>query len=194
MSLEDDMFNFNESRPVNDSDLSEVSRLADALRQKEMEIAAMEETLSNAKKELDRIKFSDLPLAMDKVGMAKFTMTDGRLVTVKPVVRLNINQERQEAAYAWLRENGAGPLIRNEVKATLDKGNEEQVAAVKTLLERLGVGFSIKESIPWNTLAAWAKEQLSEGVKLPADLLGLYQGREAVVKGPKKEESNDTAN
>lgn len=61
----------------------------------------------------------------------------GPLAYLKQDFRARINQDDQEAAFAWLRENGHGGLIKQ------------------------------KEEIHHGTLTAWAKERMEAGEEVP---------------------------
>lgn len=109
----------------------------------DLSIAEMISQYQNKRKVLECLEEEIKSL---KVGIVKtlvemdsqsFRVKDGPLAYLKADMRARINQEDQATAYAWLRDNGHGGLIRQ------------------------------KEEIHHGTLTAWAKERMEAGEEVP---------------------------
>lgn len=150
------------------------------------EVADLEDQTKVKKAELQRIKQNTLPDAMMQVGLTSFKTQDGIEVSVDPIVAGSIPKDNRAAAHEWLRKNGDGDLIRANVVVSFTK---EQHAEADALFERLTAeGYTVtrEESVHPATLCSWAKKALEEGRQLPLTLLGLFYGRVAKMKVPKK--------
>lgn len=177
----DDILSDKDEMQVDPAKLKSIADLAAKQAALEAEVSAMEDALKAAQENLRKVQMEQLPAAMADAGVSEFKLTDGRKVTVSDFVRCNITDANRKAAYDWLRSNGAEPLIRNELKHTFIKGEDAKARQIIDALKKLGVHAEITETIPWNTLSAWAKEQLDGGKALPDKLLGLFVGKKAKV-------------
>lgn len=147
------------------------------------EIDSLNAVLKQRADEFRKISEEDIPSSMDAAGCKSFTDSKGYVITVEDFVQASIPKNRQLEAFAWLDNNGYGDLIKVELKANFGRGEREKAIAIaKEVVERFHVGMETKDSVHASTLKAFVKEQLSEGKELPADLLGIYQGRVAKIK------------
>lgn len=181
----DDNDLFNDAAPVeaSDTDLASVGALAEKAERMADEVAAMEDVLKERKRELRELLERDLPDAMDAVGLSELKTKAGRKLTVKDEVRASIPKAAEAEAFSWLRDTGHEDLIKHEVKVALDRGKDNLAKEITTMLARdYGVEPSDKETVHPQTLSAWCREQLAQGVELPADILGLYIGRKVTIK------------
>lgn len=162
-----------------------VARLAEAQLSLLNEVDNLERLLKEKKKELQRVEEHDLPEAMDAIGMAEFKLVDGTKISVNTFYNASIPAERKGEAFGWLDEHGHGSLIKTSVKAEFGRGELE---AAKAFLE-YARGFNLlseeptlDQSVHWQTLRAFVKEQVEEGAGLPLDLFGVFIGRKAKIK------------
>ena len=105
-----------------DQGLSKVSRLAEELIDKEEEVKEAEARLKILKEQARDIAERQLPDAMAEVGMAKFVLTDGSEVTVKPYYSAKIGDDKRDECFNWLQDHGHEALIKDEVSITFNKG------------------------------------------------------------------------
>ena len=148
------------------------------------EIAALEAQAKKCSDELFVVLNKDLPRVMDDAGCSQYIhKTSGRKVTVKEDLRASITKDKEVPAFAWLRENGHGELIKHEVKFTLDRGKDNVAGAlIEGARREYGVDGSDKTLVHPGTLSAFCREQLGQGVELPMELLGIFIQRVATIK------------
>lgn len=172
-----------------EDDLGKISFLAQQSSSLDVEIKNLEELLKEKKREAQKINEQDLPEAMDKVNMTEFKLTDGTKISIKTFYNASIPPERKDEAYTWLDDNGYGPLIKSQVAASFGR---EELEIAKQFLDyckqfpsnSLEVG--LEQSIHWQTLRAFIRESVESGAALPLDLFGVFIGRKAEIKQPKK--------
>lgn len=165
--------------------LASIGELVSQAEDLEQRIEEVEARLKDLQNSYNQIMTRDLPSAFNEAGVQDFTTINGKKVTIDDIVRCSIPKERKDEAFEWLRENGAADLIKQDITVSFTKGEDEKAReAVRALTE---AGF-VPSEIPnahWQTLSSWAKEQLSKGVPLPEELLGLYVGQKAKIKEKK---------
>lgn len=157
--------------------------LADELVAAQRLVEAKEEELRLAKDALKDIAEVKIPTATDGLE-GKFTLSDGRELTVKEDIRSSIAGEKKLPAIKWLDDNGYGHIVKREVKFIFGKDSQEQVDRLMNALSTLDNLPPVKNelSVHHSTLNSWVKEQLSEGVELPNETFGIYRQRVAKVK------------
>jgi hypothetical protein len=171
-----------ETTQVDPQGLKDVSFLAKQALDMAQEIAALEETLKQRKKDYMDMLRNTLPDAMDAAGVSEFATSNGSKVSIKQIVAASISAKNKPEAFAWLRENNHGDMIKYELSARFGTGEGNVVAAVKdSLAKEFGIAPEEKESVHPQTLGAFCREQLAAGADLPEDILGLYIGREAKI-------------
>jgi len=132
--------------------------------------------------ELKQVKEVDLPAAMAAAGVDQIKLSTGEKVTVEHLVRANIPKKHQGAAMAWLRKHKAGSLIKNEVVAKFGAKEDKKAAALAKQLLKEKVEHARKESVPWNTLSAYVREQMEAGRDIPKNIFGIYTFDQAKIE------------
>ena len=167
--------------------LKEVSDLAHQAVQYEQKIAEKEQELKDLKAEHRTLIEITIPDTMDNYRLRTFELDDGSSIEVEPVISAGIPAKRADEAFAWLRENGFGALIKRKIAMNFSKGEDEIANDVlRVLHEELNLSVEDKPEVHHQTLKAFVKEQLAKGSNLPRDLLGVYEGRRAKIKQSKK--------
>ncbi len=168
-----------------DSNLKGVAKLAQQITDQETLVKNLEEKVKEAKKELYRMSDEELPNMLAEMGVSSFKLQDGSQVEIKKTYGASIPVDKREEAYSWLRQNGFGDMVKNIVSVNFGMGEDQQASDFKSKVEEQGLSPKQQESIPYNTLRAWVKEQTEEGRPFPMELFGAYIGQRAVVKGAK---------
>ena len=168
-----------------DQGLSKVSRLAEELIDKEEEVKEAEARLKILKEQARDIAERQLPDAMAEVGMAKFVLTDGSEVTVKPYYSAKIGEDKRDECFNWLQDHGHEALIKDEVSVTFNKGEHERAEEFKSQLEQQGIEYNGKMGVHPQTLTAFVREQVESGAEFPLELFNVYIGQIAKVKRSK---------
>ena len=110
---------------VDEEGLSRVSKLANIQLRLERRVAELDAELKQAKRDLQEISGDQLPAAMLEYGIREFKLEDGSQITVKNFYSASIPKDRQEESFTWLVENGFGDLIKNQVRVSFERGQEE---------------------------------------------------------------------
>lgn len=170
---------------LNQGDLTTVAGVARAIRDKEKEVAVLEQKLKDEKKALLKLTDEELPTMLAEIGLSSMKLDDGSEVTVKPTYGASILVDNRPAAYEWLREQGYDDIIKNTVACQFGRGEDDKASAFKAFAEKEGYLAEQKEEIHPQTLRAFVKERVENGDDFPMELFGAYVGQRAVVKRSK---------
>jgi|TARA_R100000789_G_scaffold98928_1_gene103958 hypothetical protein len=162
--------------------LDKISRLAGEVTALEQEVADAESVFKAKQKQLRTITDERLPEALEDVGMEKVVMRDGSEIAVKQFYSASIPKDSREEAFAWLRANGFGDLIKLTLSVVLDRdAAEEQAHELRSACHALGLSFNLGEKVESATLRGWLRELVESGSTAP-DSITSFIGRRAVLK------------
>ena len=181
--LEDEMLA--DSQLPSDQGLGKISSLAERYTDLDEEIKDVEARLKILKEQARDIAEKQLPEAMAEIGVAKFTLTDGSEVTVKPYYSAKISDDKREECFGWLQDHGHEALIKDEVVLTFNRGEHEKAEEFKAQLDQQGLEYSGKMGVHPQTLIAFVKEQVESGAEFPLELFNVYIGQIAKIKRSK---------
>ena len=114
--------------------------------------------------------------------MSELKLADGRKIKVSEYYRAAIKVENREAAYAWMRNNGFGDLVKNQVTCSFGRNEDEKASSLISDLSERGLEPAQREWVEPSTLRAFIREQHEAGKQLPMDLLGAFVGQKTTIK------------
>jgi hypothetical protein len=111
---------------------SDIAKSCNKLLETQKQIMTAEEQLAKLKESEALLSELTIPNLMQQAGIAMLKLADGSSVEVKPFYAARIPSSKIEEAFSWLRSNGFGDLIKNNV--TLTFGRSEDQDAKKGIL------------------------------------------------------------
>ena len=118
---------------------------------------------------------------MTEMNISTLKLADGSAVEVKPVYGASIPVAKKEEAYTWLRENGLGDLIKNEIAVAFGRNEDNKAMAYATLAQGQGYEPIQKLKVEPMTLKALVRERLESGQEMPSDLFNVFAGNRTKV-------------
>ena len=91
---------------------------------------------------------------MDDMQITKLKLKDGEQVEIKKIYGASIPKDQQEAAFTWLRNNGLGDVIKNDITVTFGRGEDNKAANMLTLQRVKGLNQFQKIGVNPMTLKA----------------------------------------
>ena len=176
MSEVNDMM-LNDSKDLLDNvEITTIAAECVKLKQKEDEIAALEEQLKNKKAEADDIGSRVIPELLAEQGLSEIKLADGSKVSVRKEFRATVPKDdlRREAALQWLRDQGLGDIIKNNVTVSFGKGEDDKAEQLLQLAAENGFEPQQKSDVAWNTLSALYQERIEAGLDMPSDSFSLW--------------------
>lgn len=168
-----------------ESQLAELSRLADRQAEAEREVARAEATLAEAQEKLREVSEKAIPDLMERLGLEKFTTTSGFTVDIKEILRTSITKANADAAHNWLDEHGHGSIVKRLFAITFGKDEEKWAAKFQRDLaqRKKPVNAVISRSVHPSTLKSFVKTSLEEGEDIPLDLFSVHRQRVSKISG-----------
>lgn len=172
----------NQKKTLTEDSLKTVSLLAQEQLRLEGEIETLTKKLSTLKEEHRVISETKLPDTLAEYGLSEVRLKDGKKIVVKEIVSAEIKKDNEEKAFAWLRENGFGDLIKRVISTSFGKGEDKVADALSQQLAKKGLNVADKASVHAQTLKAFVREQIEAGnAALPKDIFGVYEGKKATI-------------
>lgn len=167
--------------------LHEIQQLAVALLLAQRSVEGIEDELKQAKERVRMLAEESIPSAMQEIGLTEFKLDTGEKVTVKADVYASIPAARKTEAFEWLDAHGFGSLIKTGVSVQFGRGEMDNASELYDDLMLKGMTPELKQDVNAQTLKAWLREQLEEGLPdLPLDLFGARPVDIAKITAPKK--------
>ena len=145
-------------------------------------IADLENDLKMMKKKRDHISGDIIPTMMSEMGLAELKLHDGSHLKVSTSYRATITEANKEAAFNWLRENGLGDIIKNEISVSFGKNEDNKAADYAELAKGQGLQPTQKMKVESSTLKALVRERAEAGNPLPTELFGVYVENKTSIK------------
>ena len=167
---------------VDTDSLKSIAELAKRQLNLEIDIANIEAQLKAKKEEHRQVSQIDIPEAMSEIGLSEFKLDSGHKISVNPFYNCSIPKDRVDEAMDWLRDNNHGDLIKNTVSVDFGRGEDNEAAALKQMINDKGHSYTDKTGVHPQTLRAFVREQVESGQTLPLDLLGVFIGQKTTIK------------
>ena len=166
---------------ANTNDMKELSEQVIKLRTMEDKFAAKEEELKKIKNDMDVLSGEVIPTMMTEMNISKFSLSDGAGVEVKPVYGASIPKAREVEAFNWLRNNGLGDLIKNEITVSFGRNEDNKAADYAVLAQGHGYQPTQKLKVEPMTLKALVRERIEKGDDMPTDLFNVFAGNRTKI-------------
>jgi len=163
---------------------NEVKALSDQvvkLRQMEDQVKEKDTELKKLKKDLDIISAEVIPTMMTEMNISTLKLADGSAVEVKPIYGASISIDKKEKAFNWLRNNGLGDLIKNEITVSFGRNEDNKATAYAGLAAGQGFQPVQKLKVEPMTLKALVRERIESGQDMPSDLFNVFAGNRTKI-------------
>ena len=166
----------------NTSNIKTLSDEVLKLRAMEDQLKIMEEALKEKKKEIDRISGEVIPTMLSEMGLSQLKLADGSAVDVKPFYSASISAQNKEKAYEWLRNNGLGDIIKNEISVSFGRNEDNKAANYAELAKSNGFQPTQKLKVEPMTLKALVRERIEAGKEMPTEIFNVFVGNKTTIK------------
>lgn len=163
--------------------LDTILRLGDNLRALKQELQDQDLVVIQTKSKIRQLEEVDIPQLMDERNLQELRLGSGHIIKVSDFIQTKI--KNTGIAYDWLRETNNDGIIKNEIKVTLDRGQDDRVEMIKEDLNTRGVEYDHKQSVHPATLKSFVTEALNNPElrdQLPKEAFGVYEARKVTFK------------
>ena len=163
------------------NDAKTLSEQVVKLRDLEDKIKIAEENLKQLKKQEDLLSGEIIPTMMTEMNISTLKLADGSAIEVKPIYGASIPADKKEEAFNWLRKEGLGDLIKNEVTVSFGRNEDNKAAEYAVLAQGQGYQPTQKLKVEPMTLKALVRERIESGKDMPSDLFNVFAGNRTKI-------------
>ena len=180
------------------NEIGAIADMASQMLEVENEINRLEEALKQRKQDLTKLAEQDLPDLMQELNIKDFTLSNGAKVEIKALISGSVPsggaidrakgddkvslEIRQQQCFDWLRDNGAGDLIKSNVEVQFGRDEDDDCNAFTEELRDRQIYYKRVVAVHPGTLNSFIKERMSEGKEVPHDLFRVFTGRRAKIR------------
>ena len=157
----------------------DIDKLANKIKEMQSiqkDIEQNEEYLKQRKKDLEQVSGEAIPTMLSEMGLSYLKLADGSSVEVKTNYSATITQANKEKAFNWLRENGLGDIIKNELTVSFGRNEDNKAAEYADLAKGQGYQPTQKLKVEPMTLKALVRERIENGKDMPMDIFNVFVG------------------
>jgi len=162
-----------------------INKLADKIKelqahQKQLEV--QEDSIKQKKKDIELLSGEVIPTMLSEMGLSYLKLQDGSSIEVKTNYSATITQANKENAFKWLRENGLGDIIKNEISVSFGRNEDNKAADYAELAKGQGFQPQQKLKVEPMTLKALVRERIEAGKEMPTELFNVFVGNKTNIK------------
>ena len=162
-----------------------IQSLADQVERLELcndRIADIEADLKMMKNKRDHISGEVIPTMMSEMGFSELTLKDNTKLKVTTSYKAHISEANKEMAFNWLRNNGLGDIIKNEISVSFGRNEDNKAASYAELAKGQGFQPTQKMKVEPMTLKALVRERIEAGKEMPTEIFGVFSENKTTIK------------
>jgi len=162
-----------------------IQSLADQVQRLEamqQQLEIQEDALKEKKKQIQHLSGEVIPTMMSEMGLAELKLHDGSHLKVSTSYRATITEANKESAFNWLRENGLGDIIKNEISVSFGRNEDNKAADYAELAKGQGFQPTQKMKVEPMTLKALVRERIEAGKEMPTEIFGIFSENKTTIK------------
>ena len=162
-----------------------INKLADKIKEmqaKQTQLELQEDSVKKTKKDIEHLSGEIIPTMLSEMGLSFLKLQDGSSIEVKTNYSATITQANKEKAFNWLRENGLGDIIKNEISVSFGRNEDNKAADYAELAKGQGLEPKQKLKVEPMTLKALVRERIEAGKEMPTEIFNIYVGNKTTIK------------
>ena len=171
---------------VTQVDPQEVSNEIQKLQDVQEQITHKESEIKELK---DREKYLGgviIPDLMNQMNLKTLKLRDGSEIEVQNKFFASILAAKKEEAYTWLRNNGLGDIVKNEITVRFGRSEDNKAQQYATLAKGQGYEPEQKISVHAGTLRLTLEDYQSRGGQIPPEYFSTFEGNQTKIKNKAK--------
>ena len=152
------------------------------LEELQSRLQTQEQIMKDTKKQIERISGEVIPTMMSEMGLAELKLQDGSHLKVSTSYRATITEANKEEAFNWLRNNGLGDIIKNEISVSFGRNEDNKAATYAELAKGQGFQPTQKMKVEPMTLKALVRERIEAGKEMPTEIFGVFSENKTTIK------------
>ena len=156
----------------------QVERLEDL----EARLRLQEDEIKGTKAQIQKVSGDIIPTMMSEMGLAELKLHDGSHLKVSTSYRATITEANKVAAFNWLRKNGLGDIIKNEISVSFGRNEDNKAADYAALAQERGYQPTQKLKVEPMTLKALVRERIEAGKEMPTEIFVIFSENKTTIK------------
>lgn len=188
VTVPDDLEAFAGMTEPSTDQLSQISMFSRRWSENEQKLQGLEELMKQINAEQHQLVTKEIPDAMAAAGVESITDKDGNKVEIKEFLNGTLPKDpfKRKLAIDFITDEGGSAIIKRQIVLQFDKGDKDRADKAAHLLKKAGYELVDRDDIHTQTYLAFIRDLLRDGKKVPLEDLGLFAGRAAKIKPPKK--------
>jgi hypothetical protein len=174
VEINDIDFEEDQQNIIEKTDINTLANYCRELQAYEDEIKDLEDKIKYKKERADKISSEVIPNLLAEQGLSSLKLADGSSIDIRKSYNCTIKKDQMELAYNWLRENGLGDIIKNEVAVQFGKGEDNKAEQLLNLAEQEGYEPTQKQKVEPMTLKALFRERIEAGLDMPSQFFNVF--------------------
>src|SRR6056300_719421 len=156
-------------------DVNELSEAIEQFKSVGAQILAAEIKLKELKDQEKYISEHVIPDIMEKQNLKTLKLKDGSELSIGKKFYASFKAEKKEEGIQWLRDNGLGDIVKNNITVTFGQGEDNKAVKYAGLAREQGFEPTQDEKVHSASLSVVMKEIKDKGQDIPSDLFSSYE-------------------
>jgi|TARA_R100001530_G_C4236263_1_gene134047 hypothetical protein len=123
-----------------------------------------------------------IPDLMNEMNLSTLKLKDGSEIHVKNIFGASIIADKKEGAHNWLRENGLGDIVKNEITVRFGPNEDNKAEHYTSLARGQGYEPERKVAVHASTLRLTLEDYHKRGGNIPSELFRTFEGNQTKIK------------
>ena len=166
-------------------DPKKLSEEVEKLKSLQSQIKNLEDKMKDLKEDEKHFSCVIIPKLMEDMNLKSLKLQDGSELTIKKVYSASMRADKKAEAIQWLRDNGLGDIVKNNITVTFGQGEDNKAVDYASLARSNGYEPIQEEKVHPSTLKVVMKEWKDKGHEVPAELFNTFDGNQTYLKNKK---------
>ena len=128
-----------------------------------------------------------IPDMMNAMNLKTMKLKDGSEIEISNKFFASALAAKRPEAYQWLRENGLGNIVKNEITVRFGKDEDNKATQYATLARGQGYEPEQKVAVHAGTLRVALEDLHSRGGKIPSEYFSTFAGYQTKITNKPKQ-------
>ena len=166
-------------------DPDKLSQEVEKLKSIQNQISNLEAQVKDLKEDEKYFSCVIIPKLMEEMNLSSLKLRDGSELSVKQIYSASIKADKKAEAIHWLRENGLGDIVKNNITVSFGQNEDNKAIAYANLARSSGFEPIQEEKVHPQTLKVVMKEWKDKGREVPEELFNTFDGSQTHFKNKK---------
>jgi len=152
-------------------------------------LQAIQQEISNHEDKVKELKEREkyysnivIPDIMNELNLKTLKLKDGSEIEIKNIFGASIVAGNKEGAHTWLRENGLGDIVKNEITVRFGQNEDNKAEQYASLARGQGYEPERKVAVHASTLRLTLEDYHKRGGNIPSELFRTFEGNQTKIK------------